>query len=228
MTKRAPRRRHSAFAMARRVAPRSPGSGNGSRGTAPCRSKRSDCATCATACRRAPPDGRCGTSRTGSRHRCRRTTSRHGPPSPRTAVSDQRLAFDNAHQLLPRCPVNVRGPQPRTQHVVAADDVQRQVTAVVPRKKRPSWLPCSGAPVLSKSSFLRRRSLKEQAEDRPSPSCRPSCTGQARRACPAQAGSGASGWPRSRSRTRFSPVRSSPASASKLSSRSLSWSLRSS
>ena len=81
------------------------GSGNGSRRTAPRRSRRSGGATCAIACARS--GGRCGT--TGRRLRCLRTTSRRGPPSPRTTVSGQRL------RSRARRRVDVRRPQPRTQ-----------------------------------------------------------------------------------------------------------------
>ena len=99
------------------------GSGNGSRRTAPRRSRRSGGATCAIAC--APSGGRCGTGRTGSRLRCLRATSRRGPPSPRTTVSGQRSRAISS--VAPAA--GVRRPQPRTQNQVIP--VERKVGARV-------------------------------------------------------------------------------------------------
>ena len=99
------------------------GSGNGSRRTAPRRSRRSGGATCAIAC--APSGGRCGTGRTGRRLRCLRTTSRRGPPSPRTTVSGQRSRASSS--VAPAA--GVRRPQPQTQNQVIP--VERKVAARV-------------------------------------------------------------------------------------------------
>ena len=144
------------------------------------------------------------------------SSSHHVPSRPAVSANDDLRptpAFDDAGQFLPRRPVRV--PQPRTRRMVA--DVQRQMTVVVPVEETSSWLPCSGSS--SASSRISpggegKPQGTERPEDRPSPPCRPSCTGRPRRARPAQAGSGrpASGWLRSS----FPPVRSSPASASKL------------
>ena len=121
--------------------------------------------------------------------------------------------------------------------MVAADDVQRQVTTVVPVEETPLLVAVQrivGA-VEVQEDLLRGGASRNRSTI--SSSIASMSAFLYRSGSPGTPNSSrfrvfkpASGWPRSRSRTRFSPVRSSrsTASASELSSRSSSWSLRSS
>ena len=111
-----------------------------------------------------------------------------------SASGDEDLR-DNACHLLDRTggAVDVRPPQPGRQQMTTTEDVERQITVTIiiaVEEPAPSWLPCSGSSVASRSRMIWRRrpadappGTHRRTESRSPPRCGSPCDSASGQGC---------------------------------------------